>query len=59
MVPTKDEIELKQLSDALYKAMTSLPYMPQLARDCEMLADLRIKRIARDKRIAEYRNDKP
>lgn len=59
MVMTEDERELKALSDALYKAMTSLPYMPQLARDCEMLADLRVKRIARDKRIAEYRNAQP
>ena len=59
MVLTEDERELRELSSALYKAMTSLPYMPQLARDCELLADLRIKRIARDKRIAGYRNAKP
>lgn len=59
MVPTKDEIELKELSDALYKCFTSLPYVPQLARNCEILADLRLKRIARDKRIAEWRNAQP
>lgn len=55
----KDERELFELGDALCRAMTTLPYMPQHARTFEILAEMRARRIARDERISWYRNAKP
>lgn len=59
MVLTDDEREMRELSDALYRAFTSLPYMPGYARKAEEICQVRARRIARDKRISEYGNAKP